>query len=49
MVVTDKNNLPFTARYYIGSISELQMRAPDMARVNTLSNANGHYILGTAP
>ena len=49
MVVTDKNNLPITSRAYQGSINELQTRAPDMARVNTLGDATGHYILGTAP
>lgn len=49
MVVTDKNNLPFTSRYYAGSINDLASRAPNTRVVNTLVDATGHYILASAP
>lgn len=49
MVITDKNNLPFTSRYYTGSINDLASRATNMAAINTLTDTTGHYILGTAP
>jgi len=49
MVVTDKNNLPFTSRVYVGSINELATRVPNASVANTLVDATGHYILGTAP
>lgn len=49
MVVTDMNNITITARYYNGLIAELDTRAADMAKVNALSDATGHYLLSTAP
>jgi len=49
MVVTDKNNLPLTSRYYTGSINDLASRAPNTPIVNTLVDTTGHYILGSAP
>ena len=49
MVVTDKNNLPITSRFYSGSINDLASRATNMAAINTLTDTTGHYILGTAP
>jgi hypothetical protein len=48
MVITDKNNLPITARYYVGSINELQTRVPDMERAKTLGDAQDGYLLATA-
>jgi len=49
MVVTDKNNITITARYYSGSINDLNTRASDMAKINAMTDATGHYILSTAP
>ena len=49
MVITDKNNIPLTSRYYSGPISELSTRASDMTKINAMSDATGHYILATAP
>jgi hypothetical protein len=49
MVVTDRNNLPITARFYEGSINDLETRASDMAKVNSLTEATGNYLLSTAP
>jgi hypothetical protein len=48
MVITDKNNIPFTSRYYEGSLNDLQRRVPDTAAANRLPDATGHYILGSA-
>jgi len=33
----------------MGPISELNTRVADMAKVNALVDATGHYILATAP
>jgi hypothetical protein len=49
MVVTDTNNITITARPYIGSINDLATRASDMAKIYAMDNADGHYILSTAP
>lgn len=49
IVVTDPNNIPLTSRVYEGPISELNTRVADMAKVNALVDATGHYILATAP
>jgi len=49
MVVTDRNNLPITARFYEGSINELEARASDMAKINSLGDATGNYLLSSAP
>jgi len=49
MVVTDRNNLPITARYYQGSINDLEARASDMVKINSLGDATGNYVLSTAP
>jgi hypothetical protein len=49
MVITDKNNLPITSRFYSGSINDLASRATNMAAINTLTDTTGHYILATAP
>jgi len=49
IVVTDPNNIPLTSRSYMGPISELNTRVADMAKVNALVDATGHYILATAP
>ena len=49
MVVTDKNNITITARPYIGSINDLAIRASDMEKIYAMDNADGHYILSTAP
>lgn len=49
MVVTDKNNLPFTAKAYVGSINDLPSRAVNASAINGLTDTTGHYILGTAP
>jgi hypothetical protein len=48
MVITDKNNIPFTSRYYAGSLNELETRVPNTAVARTLPDATGHYILGSA-
>jgi hypothetical protein len=49
MVVTDTNNIIITARYYNGSINDLNTRASDMSKINAMSDATGRYILSTAP
>jgi hypothetical protein len=49
MVVTDTNNITITARYYSGSINDLNTRASDMSKINAMTNADGNYILSTAP
>jgi hypothetical protein len=49
MVVTDRNNITITARYYSGSINDLNTRASDMSKVNAMVDATGHYILSSAP
>jgi hypothetical protein len=48
MVITDKNNIPFTSRYYAGLLNELESRVPNTAVARTLPDATGHYILGSA-
>lgn len=48
MVITDKNNIPLSSRYYQGPLNELQTRVPDTAAANRLPDATGHYILGSA-
>jgi hypothetical protein len=49
MVVTDRNNLPITARYYQGSINDLETRASDMVKVNAFGDAATNYLLSSAP
>jgi hypothetical protein len=49
MVVTDRNNLPITARYYEGSINDLETRASDMVKINAFGDAAGNYVLSSAP
>lgn len=49
MVITDKNNITITARYYSGSINNLNTLASDMSKINAMTNADGHYVLSTAP
>lgn len=49
MVVTDRNNLPITARYYEGSINDLNTRTSDMVKINSLGDAAGNYVLSSAP
>jgi hypothetical protein len=49
MVVTDRNNLPITARYYQGSINDLETRASDMVKINSLGDAATNYLLSSAP
>ena len=49
MVVTDKNNITITARYYTGSLNDLITQASDMSKINAMGDATGHYILSTAP
>lgn len=45
MVVTNSDKIPFTARYYPGSINDLQRRAGSISSVNALADATGHYVL----
>lgn len=49
MVVTDRNNLPITARYYEGSINDLETRASDMVKINAFGDAATNYLLSSAP
>ena len=49
LVVTDKNTILITARYYEGSVNDLATRASDMTKIGAMVAADGNYVLSTAP
>lgn len=49
LVATDANNITLAAKYYVGSINDLNIRASDMGKVAAMSDAAGNYLLSTAP